>query len=182
MMSEVAGWWRAAKRVVKSGLPSSPASVRRSKAYQAYESGLWDESAALWEEIFEDTADPKERRFAGRRAALSYRKAANFGDARRLLRGLIAEFPEDRDTRRELARFELEQRLARAQDKYWHRRKRLLYIQVSKKIAQRISFQRERGPGCRLARHPHLVLVSRGACPRIGRHPESISRQGRRIR
>jgi hypothetical protein len=138
-MAGLAEWWRARKRESESRTKPTVDRSRWSRANEAYETGRWEEAAAWCQAIFDDAMDPCERRFIGRRAASSYRRAGDLGAARRLLRTLMDESPEDVDNRRELARLDPSTHLARSENEYWHKRQHYLYIHVTKEIARRIA-------------------------------------------
>ncbi len=131
------GRWRSTGRSQAGSV--SAWQERRSKANEAYETGRWEESGPLWEAIFNDATEPREKVFAGRRAALSYRKSSRLTEARRVLRQLVVEYPEDAGTRRELARLQIASRTDQSPTEYWKRRQRFIYVQITREIAQRIA-------------------------------------------
>lgn len=112
---------------------------RRAVASSTYEAGDWAVAGPLWEAIFHDAVDEKQRRVAGRRAVASYRKAGLIDDQRRMLRSLVSALPPDPLTRRELARFDKARQATSGPGDYWRRREHLLYIQVTREVARRIA-------------------------------------------
>lgn len=110
----------------------------RVTADAAYDEQRWAEAAVLWDELFEEARTPQQRVFAGRRAALSYRRSNQLDDARRMMKVLVEDFPDDAATRRELARLHSSFEDASNQKTYWDRRSRFMYIQAVKELARRI--------------------------------------------
>ncbi len=130
---------RKSHRVVSGSSAPDPAVQRRLLADRAHDEERWSDAGPLWEAIFEDAREEQIRRFAGRRAALSYRRAGQREDLRRMLRALLDAFPPDDWTRRELARFERTATTTGGPGDYWIRRSRMMYIQVTREISRRIA-------------------------------------------
>lgn len=121
------------------GGEANPAwAAMRPEAEAAYDGQRWDEAATLWESMFDSAVTDHEKVFAGRRAALAYRRSSQFEEARRVMRSLVEEFPDDAATRRELARLHLALEAASDERTYWDRRSRLMYIQAVEELARRI--------------------------------------------
>lgn len=131
---------------VESKQPASatshePGAWRKRWIAAEHASGLneWAAASDLWVALFNETADPKARRMAGRRAVFACRRAGELETAREVMTSLVMEAPDDKVVREELAKLEQALARGRARSQYWHDRERLLYVQVAKEICRRIA-------------------------------------------